>query len=251
MHIPLNSEDPTLRCSQGRALDNVEEGASVHMERQLSYAVCMELNQRIAQWENMTAADPDNDMAWFSLGTAYKDAHRYEEADKALAKAIELNPAQSRARQLRGQVLIELGRHEEAAAVLTEGYIAAAQRGDTMPMRAMGSLLEKLGKPVPKVESPAPTTPAAGENQIIDRRTGRPGTRMPDPPMRGPLGRFIYDHFSLETWREWIGQGTKVINELRLDFSNESHQKVYEQYMLEWLGVTQEEVDAYAKEQAS
>ena len=65
--------------------------------------------------------------------------------------------------------------------------------------------------------------------------------------MRGPTGQFIYDHFSQETWREWIGQGTKVINEFRLDFSNETHQQVYEQQMFEWLGITQEQVDEYAK----
>jgi len=80
---------------------------------------------------------------------------------------------------------------------------------------------------------------------IIDRRTGKPGSRMADPPMRGPLGRFIYDHYSQETWREWIGQGTKVINELRLDFSNEAHQQVYEQQMKEWLEITDQEVAAY------
>ena len=68
---------------------------------------------------------------------------------------------------------------------------------------------------------------------------------MADPPMRGPLGRFIYDHYSQETWRQWIGQGTKVINELRLDFSNEAHQQVYEQQMKEWLQITDEEVAAY------
>ncbi len=220
----------------------------LHFPPNIPYPVRMELNQRIAQWENMTEADPDNDMAWFSLGSAYRDAERYEEADKALARAIELNPAQSRAMQLRGQVLIQLNRTEEAAAVLTDGYKSAAARGDTMPMRAMGALLEKLGKPVPQVEQPQPAAPAAGENQIIDRRTGRPGTRLPDPPMRGPVGKFIYDHYSLETWREWIGQGTKVINELRLDFSNDTHQKVYEQHMLEWLGVTEEEIQAYANE---
>jgi len=40
--------------------------------------------------------------------------------------------------------------------------------------------------------------------------------------------------------------GTKVINELRLDFSNDQHQDVYEQYMIEWLQVTREEIDEYA-----
>jgi Fe-S cluster biosynthesis and repair protein YggX len=67
--------------------------------------------------------------------------------------------------------------------------------------------------------------------------------------MRGPLGKFIYDHFGQITWNQWIGQGTKVINELRLDFSNLAHQDLYEQHMLEWLQVTREEAEEYAKAQ--
>ena len=31
---------------------------------------------------------------------------------------------------------------------------------------------------------------------IVDRKTGQPGNRLPDPPMRGPIGKFIYDHFT-------------------------------------------------------
>jgi Fe-S cluster biosynthesis and repair protein YggX len=202
----------------------------------------METQSRIAQWEKMTREAPD-DMAWFSLGNAYKDAGRYEDAAQALAKAIECNPGMSRAYQLRAQVLMHLGRDDEAADVLTKGYTVAAGRGDVMPQRAMGVLLEKLGKPVPeaKKENVAPL----GANAIVDRKTGQPGTRMADAPMRGPLGKFIQDHFSQETWREWIGMGTKVINELRLDFSNPQHAQVYDMHMMEWLGISDEEVRAY------
>ena len=38
-------------------------------------------------------------------------------------------------------------------------------------------------------------------------------------------------------WQTWIAQGTKVINELRLDFSREEDQKVFDQYMCEFLGI--------------
>ena len=71
---------------------------------------------------------------------------------------------------------------------------------------------------------------------------------MPDPPLKGPLGEFIYDHFTAETWREWIGMGTKVINELKLDFSNREHQDVYEQQMMEWLGISPEDIKKSAEE---
>jgi len=64
---------------------------------------------------------------------------------------------------------------------------------------------------------------------------------MTKPPFRGPVGQFIADNYSQETWRAWISQGTKVINELRLDFSRADHQKIYDQYMMEWLGFTEDE----------
>lgn len=204
--------------------------------------------ERIAQWEQMAREAPD-DMAYFSLGNAYKDAERLEDAQGAFAKAIELNPGMSRAYQLRGQVLVKLGREAEAGPVLTEGYKVAAERGDVMPQKAIGSLLEKVGLPLPQVRDAAARkqeVEASGDT-VLDRRSGTPQNRLADPPMRGPTGKFIYDHFGQQTWNEWIGQGTKVINELRLDFSNDAHQEVYEQYMLEWLQVTREEIKEYAE----
>lgn len=207
------------------------------------------LNERIAQWEKMTREAPD-DMSWFSLGSAYREAGRLEEADKALAKAIALNDGMSRAYQIRAQVLISLGHHDEAAEVLTVGYVKAAARGDVMPQRAMEALLQKLGQPVPSTEAVAAAMPKvdpSDPNALIDKRSNKAGTRLPDPPMRGPLGKFIFAHYTQQTWREWIGQGTKVINELRLDFSRPDHQKVYEQHMLEWLGISMDEVEAFAK----
>jgi thioredoxin-like negative regulator of GroEL len=38
------------------------------------------LDERIAQFEKMAVEDPDNDMAHFSLGSAYLQAGRHKEA---------------------------------------------------------------------------------------------------------------------------------------------------------------------------
>jgi Fe-S cluster biosynthesis and repair protein YggX len=196
--------------------------------------------ERITQWENMCQEAPD-DMSWFSLGNAYKDADRLEDAVKAYGESIAINEDMSKAYQLQGQVLIQLDNPEEAGAVLTKGYAIAAKRGDVMPQKAIGVLLEeKLGLALPEVDaSQAPVADVDPDdpNTIVDRRSGRPGQRLPDPPMRGPIGQFIFDNYTQDTWREWIGQGTKVINELRLDFSRPDHQKTYEDHMLEWLGI--------------
>ena len=93
-----------------------------------------------------------------------------------------------------------------------------------------------------------PGVDVAASGTFICRRTGRPGNKLPGPPFRGPIGQWIHENISAETWRDWIGQGTKVINELRLDFSNDKHQEVYDQYMLEWLQISREEIDEYAKQ---
>jgi len=205
------------------------------------------LEQRIAQWETMAREAPD-DMAFLSLGNAYRDAERHGDAATAYEKAIELNPGMSRAYQLLGQTLLKLDQQDKARDILATGYKAAAERGDVMPQRAMGALLtEKLGAELPAVKDAAAVkaeVEADGET-VLDRRTGTPQPKLAAPPMRGPMGRFIYDHFGQQTWNQWIGQGTKVINELRLDFSNLEHQDAYDQHMLEWLQVTPEEIKAY------
>jgi Fe-S cluster biosynthesis and repair protein YggX len=101
---------------------------------------------------------------------------------------------------------------------------------------------------VPATKAPEAAPVTLGDNVIIDRKSGKPGNKLPDPPMRGPIGGFIYDHFTQDTWREWIAMGTKVINELRLDLSRDEHAKAYEDHMLEWLGFTREEAAAHAKQ---
>lgn len=203
------------------------------------------LDDRIAQWEQMCREAPD-DMAYFSLGNVYKEAERFKDAAEAYAKALEHNPKMSRAYQTRGQVLIKLGKEDDAATVLTEGYKVASQLGDVMPKKSIAALLQQLGKPLPEVEDFAAKKAAVEQSgdTVLDKRTGQPQAKLPDPPMRGPIGAYIYANFGQDTWREWIGMGTKVINELRLDFSNPDHQDTYEQHMLEWLGITREEIAA-------
>ena len=205
-----------------------------------------QIQQRIEQFEKMTAEDPADAMGWFALGSAYKDAGRHEEAARALRKTVEKDAGFSRAYQLLGQVLIAEGAEDQAAEVMTGGYKVAAEKGDIMPMKAMGSLLEKIGRPVPEVQSAAPAEPV-GDDQVLDRRTNQPGPKLPGPPLKGPIGQFIVDHYSAPTWAAWIAQGTKVINELRLDFSQAAHRAEYERYMMEWLGFTEEDVQLHSE----
>ena len=200
----------------------------------------MDAEARIRQFETMVRpeADPTNDMAWFSLAGAYRDAGRHAEAAEAYVKCFTLNPAMTKAYQLAGQSFVDAGKSERAAEVLTEGYTAAASRGDRMPMKAMGDLLISLGKPVPATASAAPEVTVVGG--FTCKRTGRPGTKMPRPPFRGPVGQWIAENIAKETFDAWIGQGTKVINELRLDLSRDQDAATYDQHMREYLGIDDE-----------
>jgi tetratricopeptide (TPR) repeat protein len=197
------------------------------------------LDERIDQFEKMAVEDPDNDMAHFSLGNAYLKGGRFEEAAISLERAIGINAELSKAYQLAGQALIESGRQDKAATLLEVGYEVAARRGDVMPRDAIAGLLAGIGREPPKLseEFQARAEQLSQTGDFTCRATGRPGTQLPEPPMRGPLGQWIQEHVAAETWREWILQGPKVINELRLDFSREEDQQVYDGYMCEFLGI--------------
>jgi Fe-S cluster biosynthesis and repair protein YggX len=200
-------------------------------------------NERIARFEHMANADPTNEMAHFSLGSAYLQQGRAGEAAKAFEKCLELNPDMSKAWQMAGEAMIKAGWSDKAASILSRGYEVAAKKGDNMPRDAMAALLKSIGREPPKVAGAAATSPAngaQGTEQFICQRTGKAGTRLPSPPMKGPVGQWIRENISAETWRAWIGQGTKVINELRLDFSRDQDQAIYEQYMHEYLGIDDE-----------
>jgi Fe-S cluster biosynthesis and repair protein YggX len=199
-------------------------------------------DDRIAQFEHMATADPDNEMAHFSLGNAYLQAERAAEAAVSFERCIELNPDMSKAYELAGQSLIKAGWSDRAVEVLNTGYVKAVERGDQLPRQAMAELLEGLGREAPTIsaEVEAAAEERASSGTFTCSRTGRDGNQLEDPPFRGPIGEWIHTNIAAETWREWIDQGTKVINELRLDLSRDEDSATYDKHMHEFLGVPEE-----------
>ena len=197
---------------------------------------------RIAQFEKMASADPTNEMAHFSLGKAYLDASRHAEAARSFERCVELAPDMSKAYQLGGQAMIGAEWTDRAVEFMNRGYETAARKGDLMPKNAIGELLRSIGREPPKlgaeVDAAAERLKASGS--FICQRTGRPGNKLPAPPFKGVIGQWIFENISAETWKQWIGQGTKVINELRLDFSRDKDQETYDQHMREFLGIDAE-----------
>jgi Fe-S cluster biosynthesis and repair protein YggX len=198
-----------------------------------------DIDTRIAQFQNMTAADPDNEMAHFSLGNAYVETGLFTEAVESFNRVIALNPGMSKAYQLSGLALIECGRKDEAILMLEKGYELAASRGDVLVKNIIVEQLKAIGREAPELskDAEAAAEKSRESGSFICTRTGNPGTQLTDSPFRGAVGEWIQQNISAETWREWIGQGTKVINEMRLDFSRDEDQAVYDQHMREFLGI--------------
>jgi Fe-S cluster biosynthesis and repair protein YggX len=162
-------------------------------------------------------------------------------------RCIELVPDMSKAYQLAGEALVKAGDTERAKSVLRQGYTIAAGKGDFMPKSAMAKALGDLGEPI--ADAPTPSAAAAvdqsgpvPEGMIRCRQSGRIGTKFVRPPFRGKLGEWIAANISKETFDAWIRQGTKVINEMRLDLSRERDQEVYDQHMREYLGVDEKDL---------
>lgn len=205
----------------------------------------------------MAQADPDNEMAHFSLAKALMEAGRTEEAATSFVRCTELAPQMSKAYQLAAEAYQKLGNTDMATQIATRGFTIAAERGDLMPRNAMGDLLKSLGKDVPEVAGKKPGGGGGDldllsggkakkydgpipEGAFVCQRTGRPGTKMARAPFRGPVGEWIQANITKETFDTWIAQGTKVINELRLDLSREQDEEVYDQHMREYLGIDDE-----------
>ncbi|MCP4837334.1 MAG: tetratricopeptide repeat protein [Phycisphaera sp.] len=200
------------------------------------------LEQRIAQFENMTAADPENEMAHFSLGNAYMQAGRAAEAAGSFERVMELNPEMSKAYQLAGDAMLDAGLEDRGVAVLESGWKIAATRGDVLVRNTIAERLESIGRKAPSLSSEenAKAEEIAASGSFICTRTGRTGNQLDSAPFKGPIGSWIQENISSETWNDWIGQGTKVINELRLDFSRDEDQESYDRHMREFLGIDDE-----------
>lgn len=197
---------------------------------------------RIEQFRKMAEADPGNELGHLSLGRALVDAGRFSEAIPSLQRATQLNPQNSRAFELLGRAQKESGDRAGAVVTLKRGFDIAHQRGDLMPRNEMAALLRELGEAVPEMAA-APTpaaasAPPAGDGtQIQCRRCGQVRPKMASRPFKGPLGEKVWASTCQPCFNEWIRMGTKVINELRLNFADPRHTEVYDQHMREFLNL--------------
>jgi Fe-S cluster biosynthesis and repair protein YggX len=192
---------------------------------------------KVRQLIELTTTDPENELGFFSLGRIYLEGDSPRQAIAPLMRALAINKSLSRAYVLLARSQIAAGDPEGAQATLFKGYRVAQEQGDLMPRNEMADLLKQLGAAIPE-EAPQQLTPelqAAG--QIQCRRCNRVGPKMPKKPFSGALGEQIYASVCSPCFQLWIRQGTKVINELRLNLTDRASQDVYDQHMKEFLNL--------------
>lgn len=196
---------------------------------------------RIEQLKKMTDADPNNELGHFSLGKTYLEIGAYDKAVPSLRRAVELASQNSRAYYMLALAQKGMNDLDGAVETLRKGYDVATARGDMMPRKDMVNLMKTLGVTPPTEEvavpaSPAATAPAAGQT-ITCRRCGQVKPKMAERPFKGPLGERVWAEVCQSCWQEWIPMGTKVINELRLNFADPRSAETYDQYMKEFLSL--------------
>jgi len=192
---------------------------------------------RIEQFRKMANDDPNNEIGHFSLGRVLLEAGQDAEAAKAFQRCLALNPKIGKAYQLLAKAQLNTGHRDLAIQSLQQGVRVAHERGELMPRNEMIESLKELGAEVPPVTAQQATV-SVGEGQIQCKRCGRVMPKMANAPFRNELGKRIQENTCSECWREWIGMGTKVINELRLPLNDPQAQKLYDQHMMEFLNLS-------------
>ncbi|MCB9849264.1 MAG: Fe(2+)-trafficking protein [Phycisphaerales bacterium] len=194
------------------------------------------MQERIEQFKKMAEADPQNEMGHFSLGKAYFDDGQFDNAIASLTRTLELNPTYSKAYQLLGDAQAKAGNKDAALATLTKGFEVADERGDRMPRDAMAKTISELGgtPPASKHGGTAQATLAEGTDFNCSR-CGRPSAKMAERPFKGALGELVWANVCQVCWREWIGVGTKVINEMGLQLADPRAQQIYDDHLKEFL----------------
>ena len=73
-----------------------------------------DIHTRIEQFKKMASDDPKNELGHFSLGRAYLEGEKLDEAVASFRRVIELNANLSKAHQLLGTALVKQGKGSKA-----------------------------------------------------------------------------------------------------------------------------------------
>jgi Fe-S cluster biosynthesis and repair protein YggX/cytochrome c-type biogenesis protein CcmH/NrfG len=191
----------------------------------------------IERLQKAVEQDPNDELASFSLGSALLEADRAGEAGPLFQRVLAMNPQHSKAHELLARTQIKTGHQDLAIETLKNGYQLARRKGDMMPANAMADLLKELGQELPEIAQKKPDAAVGvqSDGKFICRRCGGAGPQLVKAPFKGELGETVAATVCQSCWTQWVGQGTKVINELRLPMYDPKAQEMYDTHMKEFL----------------
>src|SRR5579875_3204672 len=100
---------------------------------------------KIAMLSEILAANPADSFARYGLAMAYAVENRNDEALAEYTRTTEQNPDYVPAYQMSAQLLLKLGRSEEAKARLEAGLAAAARTANAHAASEMQAMVDDLG----------------------------------------------------------------------------------------------------------
>jgi predicted Zn-dependent protease len=106
--------------------------------------MAVENSAKVLKWKPLVEKHPDNELARYSLASAYFDERRFAEAEPQFARALELKPDWVMACILRARCLIELGRVDEARPLLARGRELSIQQRHQSPVEEIDAILAEL-----------------------------------------------------------------------------------------------------------
>jgi len=193
--------------------------------------------ERLNVFRNMAEADPENELAHFSLGKIHLEMGSTAEAEKSLRRVLELNQRHSQAMRYLGEALLRGGKREEAVRILEKGIRIAHEKGEFHPRNEMQAILGKEGIEPPMPQSAGREAPAQEPAGFVCRRCGKANPRLDEAPFPSETGKRIHEEICQTCWREWMAMSIKVINEYRLNFLSSEGNAIYDQHMREFLGL--------------
>jgi len=100
--------------------------------------------ERLRQFQELIALEPDDTVLRFGLGELYIEAKDFASAAEQFAEILRLEPHYSAAYRYLGQAYVALGRASEAEAVFQQGIAVAEARGDLQTAKEMQVFLRRL-----------------------------------------------------------------------------------------------------------
>jgi tetratricopeptide (TPR) repeat protein len=99
---------------------------------------------KIEKWRKLVEKNPDNELARYSLASAFFDAGRFADAEPHFARALELKDDWVMAYILRARCLIRLGRVDEARPLLARGRDHSIRQRHESPVEEIDAILAEL-----------------------------------------------------------------------------------------------------------